>query len=115
MNTEHPTGLIRAIGRWSLTALIVNSIIGSGVFGLPSAIAQHVGQASPWAVLIAAVGMGIMMACFAEVASQFRDAGGPYLYAREAFGRFIGLQMGWITWVVRLTAAAANSKSMLPN
>ena len=109
VNAEHPTGLIRAIGRWSLTALIVNSIIGSGVFGLPSAIAQHVGQASPWAVLIAAVGMGIMMACFAEVASQFRDAGGPYLYAREAFGRFVGLQMGWITWVVRLTAAAANS------
>lgn len=102
-------GLIRAIGRWSLTALIVNSIIGSGVFGLPSAISQHVGPASIWAVLIAGLGMGIMMACFAEVASQFRDAGGPYLYAREAFGRFVGLQMGWITWVVRLTAAAANS------
>jgi len=107
--TTSQTTLVRAIGRWSLTALVINSIIGSGVFGLPSAIAQHVGSASPYAVLIAGVGMGAMMACFAEVASQFRDAGGPYLYARVAFGRLIGLQMGWMAWLVRLTAAAANA------
>ncbi|MBF8248769.1 MAG: hypothetical protein HW374_1569, partial [Bacteroidetes bacterium] len=107
--TTSQTTLVRAIGRWSLTALVINSIIGSGVFGLPSAIAQHVGSASPYAVLIAGIGMGAMMACFAEVASQFRDAGGPYLYARVAFGRLIGLQMGWMAWLVRLTAAAANA------
>jgi amino acid transporter len=107
--TTSQTTLVRAIGRWSLTALVINSIIGSGVFGLPSAIAQHVGSASPYAVLIAGIGMGAMMACFAEVASQFRDAGGPYLYARAAFGRLIGLQMGWMAWLVRLTAAAANA------
>src|SRR5258708_38536851 len=47
------------------------------------------------------------MACFAEVASQFREAGGPYLYARAAFGRLVGLQMGWLAWLVRLTASAA--------
>lgn len=107
--TDNQATLVRVIGRWSLTALVINSIIGSGVFGLPSAIAQQVGSASPYAVLIAGIGMGAMMACFAEVASQFRDAGGPYLYARAAFGRFIGLQMGWVAWLVRLTAAAANA------
>ena len=92
-----------------MTALVINSIIGSGIFGLPSTIAGLLGKASPYAYLLAAVGIGIIMACFAEVASQFRDAGGPYLYARTAFGRFIGLQMGWLAWLVRFTAAAANA------
>ncbi len=106
---ESPTGLVRVIGRWTLTALVINCIIGSGIFGLPSTIAGLLGKMSPYAYLLAAVGIGIIMACFAEVASQFRDAGGPYLYARTAFGRFAGLQMGWIAWLVRITAAAANA------
>ncbi len=101
--------LVRAIGRWSLTALVINSIIGSGIFGLPSVVAQLVGSWSPLAYLLTAIGMGLIMACFAEVASRFTAAGGPYLYAREAFGSFIGLQIGWLTWLVRLTAAAANA------
>jgi basic amino acid/polyamine antiporter, APA family len=41
------------------------------------------------------------MACFAEVASRFGESGGPYLYAREAFGRFVGIEMGWLVWLVR--------------
>ncbi len=100
---------MRAIGRWSLAALVLNGIIGSGVFGLPSVTAKHLGTASPWAYLIAAAGMAAIMACFAEVASRFRDAGGPYLYARVAFGRFAGIQMGWLAWLVRITAFAANA------
>src|SRR5580658_2446206 len=102
-------GLVRAIGRWSLAALIVNCIIGSGVFGLPSAIAALLGRASILAVLIAALAMGVIMACFAEVASRFTETGGPYLYAREAFGRFMGIQVAWLVWFVRLTACAANA------
>jgi amino acid transporter len=107
--TEPNTGLIRVIGRWTLTALVINSIIGSGIFGLPSTIAGLLGSASPYAYLLAAAGIGVIMACFAEVASQFREAGGPYLYARAAFGRFVSLQVGWLAWLVRLTAAAANA------
>jgi amino acid transporter len=104
-----PAQLVRAIGRWSLAALVLNSIIGSGVFGLPSVIAKHLGTASPWAYLVAAAGMAAIMACFAEVASRFREAGGPYLYAQAAFGRFAGIQMGWLAWLVRITAFAANA------
>jgi APA family basic amino acid/polyamine antiporter len=104
-----PSGLRRAIGRWSLTALVLNSIIGSGIFGLPSVVAGLVGQASVFAYLVAAAGVGVIMACFAEVGSRFREAGGPYLYAREAFGRFAGIQIAWLAWLVRLTAAAANA------
>ena len=102
-------GLVRAIGRWSLAALIVNCIIGSGVFGLPSAIAALLGRASILAVLIAALAMGVIMACVAEVSSRFTETGGPYLYAREAFGRFMGVQVAWLLWFVRLTACAANA------
>jgi APA family basic amino acid/polyamine antiporter len=101
--------LVRAIGRWSLAALTINSIIGSGVFGLPSVVAGLTGAASPWAVLMAGAGVGIIMACFAEVASQFSEAGGPYLYVRETFGRLLGIETGWMLWLARLTAPAANA------
>ena len=102
-------GLVRAIGRWSLVALVVNSIIGSGVFGLPSVLAGLLGAASAWAVLLAGAAVGIIIACFAEVASQFTQAGGPYLYARVAFGRMMGIQVGWMLWLAQLAAPAANA------
>ncbi len=101
--------LVRAIGRWGLAALTVNCIIGSGVFGLPSVLAAKVGSASILAVLLAGAAIGVVMACFAEVASRFTETGGPYLYAREAFGRFMGIQVAWLVWFVRLTACAANA------
>jgi amino acid transporter len=102
-----PTHLIRAIGRWSLAALVLNSIIGSSIFGLPSVIAKLVGRASPLAYLLTALGVAVLMGCFAEVASQFSAAGGPYLYARTAFGRPVGILMGWLFWLARITAPAA--------
>ena len=103
------THLIRAIGRWSLTALVVNSIIGSGVFGLPSTVAGLLGKFSPLAVLFAGGGMAVIVACFAEVASRFQHAGGPYLYARAAFGRGMGIQMAWMLCLGQVAAPAANA------
>lgn len=101
--------LVRAIGRWSLTALVVNSVIGSGVFGLPSAVVGLLGKFSPLAVLLAGAGMGVIFGCFAEVASRFQQAGGPYLYARAAFGRAMGIQMGWMLLLGQVAAPAANA------
>ena len=89
--------------------MVVNSVIGSGVFGLPSVVAGLVGTASPIAMLAAGIVIGIIMACFAEVASQFTQAGGPYLYARVAFGRLVGIQMGWMLWLGQIAAPAANA------
>ncbi len=88
---------------------MVNSIIGSGIFGLPSLITRQLGAAGPAAWVAAAVFSGVIMLCFAEVASRFTETGGPYLYARVAFGRFTGILMGWLTWLVRLASAAANA------
>jgi amino acid transporter len=101
--------LLRVIGRWSLVALVVNSIIGSGVFGLPSVVGGILGRASVLAVLLAGAAIAIVMACFAEVSSQFTDPGGPYLYVRVAFGRLLGIQVGWLAWLVRIAACAANA------
>jgi APA family basic amino acid/polyamine antiporter len=102
-------GLVRAIGRWSLVALTVNCVIGSGVFGLPAILAGLVGSASVLAVMIAALAVAVVMACFAEVASHFTETGGPYLYVRTAFGRLMGIEVGWLIWVVRIASCAANA------
>jgi APA family basic amino acid/polyamine antiporter len=92
-----------------MVALVVNSIIGSGIFGLPSTLAGLVGKYSPLAVLLAGAVIGVIMCCFAEVASYFTEAGGPYLYARVAFGRLMGIEMGWMLWLSQLSAPAANA------
>jgi amino acid transporter len=107
--TSPRTGLVRALGRWSLAALAVNSVIGSGIFGLPSTLAGYLGKRSTVAVLIAGAAIGVIMACFAEVASQFSEAGGPYLYARTAFGRLTGILVGWTFYLAQTTAPAANA------
>jgi amino acid transporter len=103
------TALPRAIGRVALAGLVLNAVIGSSVFGLPAVIAARLGPASAWAWVIAAAGMALIVACFAEVASRFRQAGGAYIYARAAFGPLVGIQMAWLTYLVRLTAAATNA------
>jgi APA family basic amino acid/polyamine antiporter len=100
--------LVRVIGRWSLTALVLNGILGSGIFGLPAPLAAAVGRASPWAALVAGAAMAVIGACYAEVASQFSATGGTYLYVRCALGRFAGLQAGWMSLLVRLAAGAAS-------
>jgi APA family basic amino acid/polyamine antiporter len=100
--------LIRSIGRWSLTALIINTVIGSGVFGIPSEVNVIVGRASPIAMILAGLGMGMVMACFAEVASQFSDGGGAYLYAKTALGDFVGTQVAWFSLLAPVGACAAS-------
>jgi basic amino acid/polyamine antiporter, APA family len=92
-----------------MVALTINSVIGSGIFGLPSQLANVLGKNSTWAVLLAGLAIGIIIACFAEVASSFSEAGGPYLYARVAFGRFMGIETGWMLFLSQLSAPAANA------
>jgi amino acid transporter len=106
--TPQPPGLLRAIGRWDLTAAVVNAVIGSSIFGMPARQAELVGALSPLAYVAAGLGILAIVLCFAEVASRFLDAGGPYLYGREAFSPFVGFEAGWLTFWIRVTAAAAN-------
>ncbi len=99
--------LVRTIGRWALAGLVINGVIGSAIFGMPSLVSAKLGGAAPWAWIVAAVLIGVVIACFAEVASRFRDAGGPYLYVRATFGRFAGIQTGWMAYLARLTGSAS--------
>ena len=99
--------LVRTIGRWSLVALILNTMIGASIFGLPALIAARLGKWSPLGFLVAFAGISIIAACMAEVASQFRETGGPYLYTRVAFGRFVAIENGWLTWLSRIAAVSA--------
>src|SRR6202008_464352 len=85
-----PPQLVRTIGRWSMVALVVNCIIGSGIFGLPSVVAGLVGRWSPVAVLLAGLAMAAIIGCYAEAASQFTGTGGACLYVRRASGGLAG-------------------------
>ena len=107
--TQSSQGLVRTIGRWSLTALMVNSIIGGSIFGLPSVLAVRIGAYSPFAYLGAGLCILIIAACIAEVSSRYEETGGLYLYARDAFGRFTGLLVAWLTWLTRIAAPAAGA------
>ncbi len=105
--TDRQPPLVRVLGRWTLTALVINGVIGSGIFGLPDDIARELGPRALWAYALAAIGVGSLMGVYAELGSQYREAGGSYLWARDAFGRLAGIQMGWFIWLTRLASAAA--------
>ena len=105
--------LVRGINRWDLTAIAVNTIIGAGIFGLPSKVFDKIGGYSLLAFVVCAVIVGFIVLCFAEVASRFRETGGMYLYAREAFGSLVGFEVGWLYWIVRVTTFAANCNLLL--
>src|SRR5215471_21768616 len=101
--------LVRALTRWDLTALALNGIIGSGIFGLPAIAAKQLGYASPLAFVLCAAIVYVFVLCFAEVASHFTETGGPYLYGRTILGAFIGFEVGWSVWLARVSAYATNS------
>src|SRR3954470_19985379 len=105
--------LIRSIGRWDLVAVTINSVIGAGIFGLPARVFGLIGDFSVIAFLVCAVFASLIVICFAEVGSRFRETGGPYLYAREAFGPVVGFEAGWLMWLARLSAFAANANLLV--
>ncbi|MGZ8369989.1 MAG: APC family permease [Caulobacteraceae bacterium] len=98
--------LLRGMGRWDLTALIINLVIGAGVLGLPSKAFAAVGLWSFAALGAAAVLAAALVFCFAELGSRFEGTGGPYLYVRTAFGELPGFAVGWLTFVTRPLSAA---------
>jgi amino acid transporter len=115
MNPLTPTSVVdapfprfvRAVGLFGLIAIAVNGVIGSGIFVLPATVASLLGPASLAAYIVAALLIALIVACFAEAGSMFEQTGGPYLYAREAFGSFVGLEVGWMFLLSRLAATSA--------
>ena len=105
------TKLRREVGLLGLVAIALNGVIGSGIFVLPATVAGLLGPLSPLAYLVAAALTALVVLCFAEAGSRFEATGGPYLYAREAFGEFVGFEVGVMFFLSRLAAAAAISNA----
>ena len=96
----------RPLGFWSATALVVGSMIGSGVFLLPAALAQY-GAASLTGWAITLCGAIVLALTFARLAMRWPQTGGPYVYARNAFGELPGFVVAWSYWVSIWCANAA--------
>src|SRR6266487_3686690 len=111
--TERSVKLVRAVGFWGLVAMCINAVVGSGVFLLPTESYKLLGPFSLWAPLIFAVPVFVLVLCFAEAASHFSEPGGAYLYARTAFGDFIGFETGWMNWIARVTSLASLSNGFV--
>jgi basic amino acid/polyamine antiporter, APA family len=105
--------LIRTVGFWGLVAMCINAVVGSGVFLLPHESYELLGPFSLWAPLLFAVPVFILVLNFAEAASHFEQPGGAYLYARSAFGNFVGFETGWMNWIARLTSLASLSNGFV--
>jgi APA family basic amino acid/polyamine antiporter len=99
--------LRRELGRWDLTAIGVNQVIGGAIFLMPAVVAREVGNWAPIALILIGIASLAVALCFAEVGSRFEGTGGPYLYTRAAFGRFIAFEVGWMQWFTRATSQAS--------
>jgi len=97
------------MGLLDLTAAGINGVIGAGIFLIPADISRLLGPAGIWAYLFAGFAIALIVLCFAEAASRIQVTGGPYAYTRPVLGRFIGFQVGWMTWLARITGLAALS------
>ncbi|HZF31092.1 MAG TPA: APC family permease [Gammaproteobacteria bacterium] len=109
MTSSATPTVVRAIGRLSLAGLVLNSIVGTGVFVLPGTVGRALGWPVMYAWVAAAAASAVMIFCFAEVASRFTQAGGAYLYGKVAFGPFAGIQLAWLSYLVRCLTAAVQA------
>lgn len=94
------------LGFWSIVLLGINGIIGSGIFLLPNNAYKSMGTASILAFLCAMILALFIALVIAENASLFNDDGGPYLYTKEAFGDFVGYEIGIVNWIAQIVAFA---------
>lgn len=100
--------VVRSLSATGLWLLIINGMIGAGIFGVPAEAARLAGALSPWVFAICALLQVPILLCFAQLASYFAGTGGPVLYANAAFGPMAGFQTGWCLYIGRMLAFAAN-------
>ena len=96
----------KPLGLWMATALVVGSMIGSGVFMLPAALAPY-GAASLTGWAIALCGALLLAATFAKLAVHWPCTGGPYAYVRRSFGDAAGFGIAWSYWISIWSGMAA--------
>jgi amino acid transporter len=97
----------RPLTRLDLCAIGVNAIVGSSIFLFPGKLAALLGPASIAAFALTALALSPVALCFAEASSTRDRAGGPSLYAQEAFGPTAGFSIGWLCWITEVVSWAA--------
>ena len=105
-----PKQLLRILGSWEAASIVVGTIIGSGIFLVPSTMASEVGSA-PMVLLVFTVGGLLSLGgalTYAELGAAMPHAGGEYVYLREAYGPLWSFLYGWTQfWVAKSGGIAA--------
>lgn len=96
----------QTLGFWTLSALVIGNMIGSGVFLLPSSLAK-LGTISILSWIFTGCGAILLALVFAKLSTIFPKTGGPYVYCREGFGDFIGFQVAYNYWIYMWVGNAA--------
>ncbi len=112
MVRNQASSLRRDIGFLGASFLVLNAMIGAGIFALPGKVAVNAGLLSPWLFLVVGILFLSVVLTFAELASYYDNTGGPVIYATEAFGPLAGFSTGWVIYLSRMTAFAANATVM---
>ncbi|MFH0901459.1 MAG: amino acid permease, partial [Pseudomonadota bacterium] len=93
---------VRGLGMWDATAIVAGGMIGSGIFIVSQDVAARVGSPG-WLLIVWAI-TGLMTVAgalsYAELAAMFPQAGGQYVYLREAYGPLCGFLYGWTLFLV---------------
>lgn len=110
---DNSSALPRQLGFWALWLLVVNGLVGAGIFAVPASAARLAGDYSLWLYPLCALLILPIMLVVAELASRFQGSGGPALYASAAFGQAAGFQAGWLYYLARLVSVAANANLLL--
>ena len=104
--------LVRAIGSAGIALIVINSMIGAGIFATPGSVAAQAGNFSPWLYLGIGTVFVTVVLSFAELSSYFRESGGPVLFAKTAFGPLASFNSGWLLYISRLSSFAANTAAV---
>lgn len=98
--------LIRAVGSLALTAAVINSIVGGGIFKMPASLSSQLGTAAPLALVAGALAIIPIALCFAAIGSRATATGGPYTYLGAVFGPFAGFLAGALMWISNVASSA---------
>src|SRR6185295_8318924 len=99
--------LKRSMGLWMATALVIGNMVGSGVFLLPATLAGTAGPVSILGWVFTGAGAVLLALVFANLGRALPRTGGPYAYAKRAFGDFVGFQTAWGYWIAVWAGNAA--------
>lgn len=104
-----PVGYVRRLGAWSAAMMVVGGVIGGGIFVNPSAVAQRTGSDIALLALWMIGGLLTLAGalCFAELGARRPQAGGSYIYLREAFGPLPAFLFGWTMLLVNYSGSIA--------